>query len=119
LAEATNGGGAGADEIRRRAADMSDADRDRLTVAYEAAHREGGVDPWEAVWSVAWLMIGVDPDHVSRPPRQDAALVAALLAAQARPFVLSTTAWNLMGYDLLSRPWRLVFGPLNPDDPRL
>ena len=119
LAGAANGVGASVDEIRQHGADISEADRDRLVVAYETAHRDGGIDPWERVWSLAWLMIGIDPDHVSRPGREDAALIATLLAVQARPFVLSSTAWNLLGYDLLSRPWRSVFGPINPDDPRL
>lgn len=119
LAGAANDAEPMAESIRRRARDLSMDERVRLTAAYEAAHRDGGADPWEAIWSLAWLMIGVDPDHVSRPVREDAALIATLLAVQARPYVVSSTAWTLIGYDLLSRPWRTVFGPIGPDDPQL
>ena len=41
------------------------------------------------------------------------------LPAQARPFCVPDKAWDLDAYDTLTHAWRLVFGPVYPDDPEL
>lgn len=117
LSGAANGESATVEAVRSRASGMSEEEGKALRVAYEVTHGSAEYDPWESVWSLAWLMVGVNPDMVSRPIPQEAGLIAALLAAQAKPYVRSSTAWTLIGYDLLSRPWRTVFGPIYVDDP--
>ncbi len=119
LSGAANGESATVETVRARSSGMSEEESKALREAYEETHRSAEYGPWESVWSLAWLMVGVNPDMVTRPIPQEAGLIAAVLAAQAKPFVRSSTAWTLIGYDLLSRPWRTVFGPIYVDDPAL
>jgi hypothetical protein len=119
LAGATNGSIPEVQAVRSRSEALTEDERRDLRLAYEQAHADLRGHPWESVWSLAWLMIGVNQDQVSRPAPEEAAVVAAVLAAQARPYLRPSTAWTLLGYDLLSAPWRTVLGPIYPDDPRI
>ena len=116
LYRATNGEGDVALNLLTQRAALTDDQLAAVQDSYSVTHARSR---WETIWSLAWLMIGVDPAAVDRPDPAYAPLIAALLAAQARPFCVPDTAWDLDAYDTLTRPWRTVLGPIYPDDPEL
>ena len=80
----------------------------------------------DAAWAAAWA--------AARAAARDAAWVAVRAAAYAtaardaayataaltlRDLIGTTPGWDREAYDILTRPWRTVIGPIHPDDPDL
>ena len=106
----------------RRAAIMTDEEKDRVAVAWAAA--------WDAAWVAAGAAARNAAWNAARNAARNAAWNAAWVAAGA---AAENAAWNaawalsvrdLIGqhgfsqehYDLLTGPWRSVIGPVHPDD---
>ena len=118
----------------RRAAIMTDEEKDRLAVAWTAAGYAAWAAAWDAAWDAAWVAAGAAARNAARnaawvaagAAAENAARNAAWNAAQvaAGAAALALSVRDLIGqygltqehYDLLTGPWATVIGPVHPDD---
>jgi hypothetical protein len=121
-----------------RAARLTRDEAKQLAAAAYAARAAAGVAAWVAAWDAAWNAASYAPrdaarDAASYAPRAaardaagDAAGNAVWGAARgaAGDAAMALVVRDLIGsswfsqahYDVLTRPWRKVIGPVHPDD---
>jgi len=114
------------DEINRLAAARAaarDAAGDAAWVAAGAAARvaardaagaAAGAAAWDAAWEAAGVAAGVAARDAARAAARDAAGAAAW--ALAVRDLIGQDGFTQQHYDLLTKLWRTVIGPVHPDD---
>jgi plasmid maintenance system antidote protein VapI len=102
----------------RRAAVLTADEAGRLLAAWDAA----GAAAWDAAWAAAsdaaWAAAGAAARAAAWAAARDAARDAAWDAAWALVVrdLIGQHGLTQEHYDTLTRPWRTVIGPIDPDD---
>ena len=93
-----------------------------LTAGWDAAWDAAWAAAWDAAWDAAWAAAWAAAWDAAWAAARDAAWAAAYHAA--RDAAVALVVRDLIGqhgltqdhYDILTRPWRTLIGPIHPDD---
>lgn len=95
-----------------RASQLTEDDADRLAAAWNATR--------DAAWDAAWNAARYAAWNAARNAAWNATLNATLNVVSEALIVRDLTGthgFTQEHYNLLTRPWRSVIGPIHPDDP--